>query len=143
MPNSSRVCCDANLVVYAVTGPTPARIRDVWDRWRSENRLLVAPTLLRYELTNSLHRLRLSGTLTPDAARNALLAALAFPIEYHLDDEQHVRAMELASRFNRPATYDAHYLALAERLGIEFWTADERLYNTVRHQFPWVHLVTL
>jgi len=35
--------------------------------------------------------------------------------------------LDLAARFSLPAIYDAHYLALAERLGSEFWTADRRL----------------
>ena len=47
-----------------------------------------------------------------------------------------IRAFELATRFRRPAAYDAHYLALAEHLACPFWTADERLYNSVRDSFP-------
>jgi predicted nucleic acid-binding protein len=48
------------------------------------------------------------------------------------------RALELADRFGLSATYDAHYLALAEREGCEYWTADERLWNSVRAQLGWV-----
>jgi predicted nucleic acid-binding protein len=46
--------------------------------------------------------------------------------------------VELAAAHNLAAAYDAHYLALAERLGIDCWTADERLYNSVRHRLSWV-----
>ena len=44
----------------------------------------------------------------------------------------------LATRFNRPAAYDAHYLALAEMMNCEFWTADRRLFNVVKDELPWV-----
>ena len=44
----------------------------------------------------------------------------------------------MAKRFNRPQAYDSHYLALAEMLGLELWTADERLYNAVKDALPWV-----
>ncbi len=53
-------------------------------------------------------------------------------------DGLHKRAWELAKQFNRPQTYDSHYLALAEIIGLEFWTGDERLYNTVKHRLSWV-----
>jgi predicted nucleic acid-binding protein len=45
----------------------------------------------------------------------------------------------LATRFNRPAAYDAHHLALAEMMNCEFWTADRRLFNVVKDKLPWVH----
>jgi predicted nucleic acid-binding protein len=32
-------------------------------------------------------------------------------------------------------------MALTERLGVEFWTADKRLVNAVRPAQAWVHLV--
>ncbi|HEX6305251.1 MAG TPA: hypothetical protein VFZ76_13740 [Anaerolineales bacterium] len=40
-----------------------------------------------------------------------------------------------------PSAYYAQYLALAERLEAEFWTADERLARKVERQLPWVHLL--
>ncbi len=43
-----------------------------------------------------------------------------------------------AIHFNRPTAVEAHYLALAELFGCEWWTADERLFKTVRHELPWV-----
>lgn len=39
----------------------------------------------------------------------------------------HRRAMNIARRFSLPATYDAHYAALAEKLNAPLWTADKRL----------------
>ena len=53
----------------------------------------------------------------------------------------HWRALELAERFSLPAVYDAPYLALAEGLGGEFWTADGALARTVQPAMPWVRLV--
>jgi predicted nucleic acid-binding protein len=44
----------------------------------------------------------------------------------------------MADRLGCLATYDTHYLVLAEYLACEFWTADERLANAVRGELPWV-----
>jgi predicted nucleic acid-binding protein len=33
---------------------------------------------------------------------------------------------------------DAHYLALAEQQNCEYWTADTRLWNTVRGKLSWI-----
>ena len=35
--------------------------------------------------------------------------------------------------------HGAHYLALAEALGADLWTADLRLVKTVGEILPWVH----
>ena len=39
----------------------------------------------------------------------------------------------------REERVDAYYLALAEMERCEFWTADERLYNSVKDGFPLIH----
>jgi len=57
------------------------------------------------------------------------------------EPDLHWRAVELAARFSLAAAYDAHYLALAEHLGGEFWTADGRLARMVQASLPWVHLM--
>jgi len=48
------------------------------------------------------------------------------------------QAITLAQQYSLPATYDAHYLALAEHEKCEYWTADSRLCNAVRDKLPWV-----
>ena len=49
-----------------------------------------------------------------------------------------VKNPAMAQQFSLPSAYDAHYLALAESRQCECWTADERLWNTVKNALPWV-----
>lgn len=141
MPNSSTICVDANLVFRFVADPTDESVRSRWRDWREARRNLIAPALLRYEVVNALHRLQRSGGATSAFVEAAWTAALALPIGFVADDELHRQALRLAGRFNLPAAYDAHYLALAEREGIEFFTADRRLANSVAGRLAWVRFV--
>ena len=138
---SSWLCIDANLVIRLVVDPRDESVRQLWDQWDAERRQLAAPTLLYYEVTNALHRYQKLGLMSASSVRLALKAVLALPLRLHGEADLHRRALELAERFSLPAAYDAHYLALAEWLGGEFWTADGSLARTVQTTLPWVHLV--
>lgn len=46
----------------------------------------------------------------------------------------------MAERIGIGSAYDAHYLALAERLGVEFWTSDRKLVSVLAGRFTWVRL---
>lgn len=141
MPNSMPICSDANLVIRLVLHPTDQAVSGLWKRWRADRRQIVAPLLLRYEVANALHRLERAGALDPHAQRAALVAALSLNIQVHAEEALHAHALDFAACFSLPAAYDAHYLALAEREGAEFWTTDRCLAHTVRRVLPWVHLV--
>ena len=141
MRKSLTLCCDANIVVRFGADKQDRAVQSLFDEWRRDGRRIVAPQLFRFEVTNALYRLRRANVLSADSARDALEAALRLPIELISSEEMHQQASDIAARFNRPAAYDAHYLALAESLGADFWTADQRLFNTVQHELPWVHLV--
>lgn len=138
---TSLICVDANLVVRLVAAPRDEVTRGLWRQWEFEERRLVAPVLLRYEVTNALYRYYSQGLLSEAAIRRALRWLLGLPVVLHAEDLLYERAFELAERFSLRAAYDAHYLALAEHLGAEFWTADGRLARTVRPDLPWVHMV--
>ena len=138
---ASPICLDANVIVKRLIEDDDAAIHRQWTAWHEAGQQFVAPVLQRYELTNAFHRYQTAGQFSVAAVESALASALRLPIAFHDDAADHRRAMELARQFNRPAAYDAHYLALAERLGVEFWTADRRLANAVGHSLSWVHLV--
>jgi predicted nucleic acid-binding protein len=142
MSSSSEThCLDANIVLRFMGQAEAPAVEQLWQVWLAARPRIVAPTVLRYELVNTLHRWVRHGVMTTAEAGRALAEAQALPIEMHGDDALHERALELASRFSLPAAYDAHYLALAERFGAPLWTTDRRLANAVGDSLPEVRLV--
>lgn len=139
--DNSWLCADANLVIRLVADPADEPTRHLWEQWETDRRRLVAPTLLFYEAADALYRYQQLGYMGSASVQLAFKAALALPLQLHGEADLHWRALDLAERLSLPAAYDAHYLALAEWLGGEFWTADRRLAHAVQPSLPWVHLV--
>jgi predicted nucleic acid-binding protein len=54
----------------------------------------------------------------------------------------HHHVLQWAERLQQKTAYDAHYLALAEQLRADLWTADQRLANGARQAgVSWVHWI--
>ena len=138
MPNSS-VCVDASFLVRLVTSHHDARPKSMLEAWIDQRRQLAAPTLLYYEVSNALHLYSRVGQLDQEGVLKALAVVLALPVQLHGGPELHRSALIYASRHGLKATYDAHYLALAESLQADLWTADRRLAKAVQKDLPWVH----
>lgn len=138
---TSPVCDDAGILVRLLTGHDNGTARGRWERRRVERRSLVAPPLLRNEVTNALHRPRRADAAGEDVARDALRSALDLPVDRADEPGVHVAALSIAPRFRLPAVDHARSLALSEREGVNFWTTDRRLTNVVRQTPPWVHRV--
>ncbi len=136
MPRSP-VCVDASLVVALVIPEVQSdKAIGLWAEWMRSGVKIIAPPLLRYEVASALWRKVVRSVVELEDARRCLQEVLSLDIEFLDLPELPLRALDLAARFRRPATYDTHYLALAELMKAEFWTADERLYNAVRKGFP-------
>jgi len=101
----------------------------------------VAPALLLFESVSTLRRLVQQQRLKASAARIALDRLLVLPIAFPAPDGLVDRAWQLAAHFRQPQAYDSFYLALADLLGIPFWTADARLYNSLRGELRFVRLL--
>ncbi len=139
---NSPVCPDASLVVRLVQNDDPeSAVARLWRRWHEDERPVVAPTLLYYEVSNALHRYVVHQALLPEEAKAFFDTVLKLRITIFGHTDLHRRALGLAGKLNLAATYDAHYLALAEMFGAEFWTADRRLAEAVGAVLPWVHLL--
>ena len=97
--------------------------------WNSQGTRIAAPYLMPVEVTNALHQRVVRGDLTVEAATQRMQSLLTSGLELHQPAHLYGRALELASQFGLGATYDVHYVALAETLGCDMWTADEKFFR--------------
>jgi predicted nucleic acid-binding protein len=132
---------DSNIALkWVLDEPDSPEALALLTEWSRKRITMLAPALLAYEATNILFQNVRKGKITFDTARNGLrrviLAGIEFdfPYDYRLSQ----RAIELANKYNLPAAYDAHYLALAEREDCELWTADSRMWRAVQAKLPWI-----
>ena len=136
------VVVDSSLAVkWLVEEEHSGKAHAILQSWDSQDTRLAAPHLMPVETANALHRRVVRGELTVEGAAELIASLLASRLELHEAPNLHVRAMELASRLGQGAVYDAHYLALAEALDCEVWTADERLVRIagqVAGQVRWI-----
>jgi predicted nucleic acid-binding protein len=132
---------DSNVALKVVLpDPLQAQCWAVLARLSASGCELVAPSLWAYETTSGLGKAVYLRQLTPERSREALATVLALGVRLVPPDQaQHEKALDWTLRLRRGAAYDSYYLALAESLRCDLWTADRRLANLV--SLPWVRLV--
>jgi len=130
---TARAVIDASALMAALLPgePTSAAARKLLNRFAEGTLELLAPTLLPYEVANSL----LKAERKPDRsvtkqAIDAIMEELG-QLEIPLVQVPMEDTLSTARRHARWA-YDASYLALAEREKAPLITADKRLYNAVK-----------
>ncbi|MEW6448013.1 MAG: type II toxin-antitoxin system VapC family toxin [Bacillota bacterium] len=140
--NGKSVVVDASLAAkWVVNEEGTETAVNLLERWAEEGFLVAAPCLIFIEVTNALYKRVRRGELTLSDAVILLEHLASLGIAIQDTASLHARTLELADRFGLPSTYDAYYLSLAETLQCEFWTADQRLYNIVKQELNWVHIV--
>lgn len=124
-----------DLIAPDVGGDSPAR--RLFGAWATGSAELHAPGLLWTEaadaLVTGIRRGRWDGAAADAAA--ARLASL--PVLRSDTPADHERAFELARRYDNWPPRDMLYVALADRLGTELITADDRLIARLSH-LGWV-----
>lgn len=145
---SKEVCVDSNIafqwVVKRVDSPQAFALL---DDWTSKGIKCIAPPIFPLELDSTIRRSVVTRSkadqITPETAEAAFSMAQALPVEIVEVEGQRRRAWELARKLGQAVVYDTTYIALAELRRCEFWTADERIYNSATQAgLKYIHLLS-
>lgn len=110
--------------------------------WYESGTRLIGPAMLPAELTNAVHRRIQREELTQEQGAAAVERFMQMELEIRETASLSPRALELANQLRQGAVYDSYYLALAETLDCEFWTADEKLHQAARGVIGKVQLLS-
>ncbi len=139
-----RIVIDANIgIALVIRLPYSEKVDECMKSWLARRVHLFAPSLWEYECVTGVRRAVAVKLLSTEEALIAIerfdrlgLHKVAPRVELH------ERALLWSEKLGQARAYDGQYLALAEKLGVAFWTADERLCNAARKAgVDWVHWI--
>jgi predicted nucleic acid-binding protein len=134
------VCVDASLVLKFLTYEPGSDVAQAWLQAHRDD-VMVAPWLLLAEVASGLRRKALRSEISYEEGREALALLDSLEVTLVSDPRLVGRAFDLASEPGQPSVYDALYLAVAERLHCDLWTADARFVRSIGARYPSVRLV--
>jgi predicted nucleic acid-binding protein len=133
-----RIVVDASLVFrWFVAEDDSDRAVALLQRWAGNRTRITAPHFLVAEVANALHQRVRQGHMTVEEAEARMEEVLSprLGIDFYDASNLHPRAVQLANQLRQPAVYDSIYLALAEALGGELWTADRNFHRAASVEF--------
>jgi predicted nucleic acid-binding protein len=122
------------------TGDVSESLQALGRQWAMDGERFVAPNFLGYEFSNAVYKLIRRG-VEPSLAPQAFEAMRRIGIDFVDCSDLHEEAIELSRKYGMRATYDAHYLALSAKFDIDMYTCDRTLFNSLRGEWPRVHVV--
>lgn len=140
MPAPSLLVVDASVVVKWVleNEEFAAEARALLAKGLSQDRRLVGPPLLVAEATNAVYQRFRRGEMTGDDADRFVAHIWNQPVALLSPPDLTERAYRFVRRHRLANVYDSHYVVLAQALGVEFWTGDRRMFNSLQTVAPWV-----
>ncbi len=125
----ARIVIDANVgVALTVNLAYSQKAEERMFLWREQRDEIIVPTLWKLEVVSALRKAVVAKVISQDQSLSALEDVFSLGVqEVESSLEIHRLALAWAARLEETVAYDAQYLALAEQLGAEFWTADKRL----------------
>ncbi len=134
------ICVDASFIVrLLVEAPGSSEADALWSEWTEKGLRRFAPSLFTFEVCNALYRYERAGHMSPADVTDGVAIATSLAVTVLDEASLSIEALRLAREYQLNATYDAHYLAVARRLGAPLYTADKKLAQAVNQD--WVHLI--
>ncbi|MBY0522197.1 MAG: type II toxin-antitoxin system VapC family toxin [Gemmataceae bacterium] len=122
---------------WVVTEPDTDKALRLREAFRNGVHELIAPDIFPIETGHALTRAERQGRITPPDGWAAWLSVMADCPQLVASIPDMPRAYAISSSI-RTGIYDCLYVALAEREGCEFVTADDKLIRNLQVHFPFI-----
>lgn len=145
----SFVCLDSSILLKLLTWEEGSEAAtELMEHIVESGQTVILPAFAWAEVGSVLRKKARKKDITPEEAEEAWRMFRRLKIISYLENEKVSDASwEIAAKENLPTLYDAAYLAVAEITAkdfgetCEFWTADERLVNTLGDRKKYVKLL--
>jgi predicted nucleic acid-binding protein len=134
---NGKVVVDASLfVALFVRDPFTPKASALARRWADQGTVTVAPHFMPAEVANAIYKRHLRGEFSLEEASSLMDTFMVSGVQLMAPTSLYSRALQLASELKQSTVYDTLYLALAQHLDSELWTADQRFYKAAASEFP-------
>lgn len=139
----SRLLIDSSVAVmwHIKAEPHEKQARELLLDWQNGVVEFCCSDQLRVEFASALLKAVRRGRTTREAAHESIREIFAIPFKVFRATERILTRAFAIAELNNQKIYDCVYVALAEKHRTEFWTGDERLYNALHAQCPFVRWI--
>jgi predicted nucleic acid-binding protein len=113
----------------------------LWKVWVGDHVEIMAPTLIMFEVSSVIRNKVFRGNLTEKEGEEITHLLKQLDISLIYTEELLDIAWEIGTILKTPNLYDCFYLALPKLLRIPLWTADKKLFQSAKKEFPFVNLL--
>ncbi len=113
----------------------------LWKAWVRDHVEIMAPTLITFEVSSVIRNKVFRGILSEGEGGEIVSLLKQLDISLIYMEELLDIAWEIGNILNTPNLYDCFYLALPKLLRIPLWTADKKLFQSAKKEFPFVNLL--
>ncbi len=139
---NSQVSIDASfLLKLFLPEEKSKKAEETWKRWINESIEIVAPALIIFEFSSVLRNKVYMGLIDNRIGMDIINQLKELDILLVYNDDILSIAWEMGDIQKSSTLYDYFYIALAKYLNIPLWTADKKLYNSVKNTMPFVNLL--
>ena len=110
-------------------------------QWNLDSVEIFVPGWFVCEFTNVLFQRCRRGDMSVEQAGVVLQQIARQTHEWIEETALGSRAIEIALASGQKASYDSFYVAFAEHLGCDLWTADERFWRSTNRMYPCVRWI--
>lgn len=110
----------------------------LWQSWIEKGVECIAPAFFPFEVASVIRSKYVRKQLTSDEVERAFTIFTELVFTVLMPESLLKEAWNMTKELGLPTLYDTAYLALAKLYDCEFWTADEKLVNSVGRKLPWV-----